>query len=48
MQSDKTLTTQIQFLLATHWTKSFLNETMLQVKKENNQWGETQKLINIL
>ena len=47
MQSDKTLTTQIQFLLAIQQTESFLNETMSQVNKESDQWGEIQELINI-
>ena len=42
MQSDKTLTTQIQFVLTIKWTESFPNETMLQVNKENDQWGENQ------
>ena len=27
--------------------ESFLDETMLQVIKENDKWGEIQKLINI-
>ena len=36
MQSDKTLTTQIYFLTIQR-TESFLNETMLQVNKENDQ-----------
>ena len=27
--------------------ESFLNETMLQVNKKNDQWGEIQILINI-
>ena len=36
MQSDKTLTTQIYFLLTTQRTESFLNETMLQVNKERS------------
>ena len=47
MQSDKSLTTQIYFRLTMKWTESFLNETMLQVNKENDQCGEIQKLINI-
>ena len=37
MQSDITLTTQTYFLLTTQQTESFLNETMLQVNKENDQ-----------
>ena len=47
MQYDKTLTTQIYFLLTVQQTESFLYETMLQVDKENDQWGEIQKIINI-
>ena len=27
--------------------ESFLNETMYQVDKENEQWGEIQKIFNI-
>ena len=27
--------------------ESFPNENMLQVNKENDQWGEIQKFINI-
>ena len=37
MQSDKTLTTQIYFLLSIQQMESFLNETMLKVNKENDQ-----------
>ena len=33
MQSDKTLTTQIYFLLTIHRMESFLNESMLKVIK---------------
>ena len=47
MQSDKTLTTQIYFLLSIERMESFLNETTLQVNKENDQCGEIQKIINI-
>ena len=36
MQSDKPLTTQIKFRQTTQRTESFLNGTMLQVKKEND------------
>ena len=44
MQSEKSLTAQIYFLLTIQRMESFLNETMLQVNKENDQWGEIQKL----
>ena len=37
MQSDKNLTTQIYFLLTKQSMESILNETMLQVNKENDQ-----------
>ena len=37
MQSDNTLTTQINFLPTMQRIESFLNETMLQVNKENDQ-----------
>ena len=37
MQSDKTLTTQIYFLLTIQRMENFLNETMLHVNKENDQ-----------
>ena len=47
MQSDKTLTTPIYFLLIIQWTESFLIETRFHVNNENDQWGEIQKLINI-
>ena len=47
MQSDKTLTTQIQFLLTKQRMESLLIETMSQLSKEIDQLGEIQKLINI-
>ena len=37
LQSDKTLTTQIYFLLTIQRIESFLKKTMLQVNKENDQ-----------
>ena len=36
MQSDKTLTTEFLFLLKIQRMESFLNETMSQVNKEND------------
>ena len=47
MQSDKTLNTQIYYLLNIQKIESFLNETMQQVVKVNEHWGEIQKLINL-
>ena len=46
MQSNITLATQIQILLTLQMMESFL-KSMLQVNKENDQWGEIQKLITI-
>ena len=47
MQLDKILTTQIYIFLSKQHMESFLNETRQQVDKENEQWGERQKLIYV-
>ena len=44
MLSYGTLTTQMYFLLTLKWMESFLNETMHQVDKENNNEGQLKSL----
>ena len=43
MQSDKSLTTQNYYLHTIQQIESFLNDTMLQVNKENDQCGQIKK-----
>ena len=45
MQSHKTVTTQIYFFLNKQQMESCFNETRYQVDKENEQWGEIQKIV---